>query len=262
MSLEFPNITVKTIAYDYLKSFIKCPYPFYYQHLLSFDSRQVTWKQAVQSVINHVIGDYQQLPMHAQNQVSILELIDQYWKRVNPLLFESKVDFYLVLAKTTDHLLQFLSQKSSVNPSLFLFGKFECLNEELEKSLSLTIEVGEWSAQSFTIKKFLLEAEEELIHLYKLLLAVFSYLTLGKLPEKIEIITLLDGDCHTFSPTMRHVKEGTEYLQYMKNFFQHPKSSTHTKPQTEYISCPFTNKCIDVSTLTSETKIPSINDFH
>jgi len=262
MSFEFRHISVKTIADDYLASFIKCPYSFYYQHLLSFDSHQVTWKQVVQSVINHIIQDYHQLPIYAQHQVSILELINQHWKSVNPLLFESRIDFYLVLVKTTDHLLQFLSQKPSVNPPLFLFEKFECFSGEIEKNLSLTIEVGEWSAQSFTIKKFLLEAEEGLIHLYKLLLAVFSYLALEKLPEKIEIITLLDGDCHTFSPTMDHVKEGTKYLQYMKNLFQHPKSSTHTKPQTEYIGCSFTNKCIDVPTLTSEPRILPINNFH
>ena len=39
---------------------------------------------------------------------------------------------------------------------------------------SLTFELAEWSTHSFTVKKFLLEADEEIIQLYYHVMVVFS----------------------------------------------------------------------------------------
>ena len=85
--------------------------------------------------------------------------------------------------------------------------------EELETQLSLTFELAEWSTQSFTIKKFLVEANEDIIDLYHHLLVVFSHEAFGTLPEKIEILTLLEGKKYTFSPTIDHIAQGIMHLE-------------------------------------------------
>ncbi|KMY52460.1 hypothetical protein AC625_21365 [Peribacillus loiseleuriae] len=229
----------------YLESFIKCPYKFYYQHVLSLNSSQVKWRQVVQFIINQVVQNFYQLSQDSQNQLHVFKLIDKYWKNVSPQLFESKVHYYTVLAKTTNHLLQFLTVKKKQEPPIFLYQKMNIYNEELETQLSLTFELAEWSSHSFTIKKFLLEADAELIQLYNHLVVVVSNEAFGKLPERVEIITLLEGKSYTYSPTINSVAQGNQYLKNMKKLLQHPNDYTKTNSLTECKSCSFILKCQD-----------------
>ena len=108
---------------------------------------------------------------------------------------------------------------------------------------------------SFTVKKFLLEADEEMIQLYNHLIVVFSNEAFGKLPDRIEIITLLEGEKYTFSPTMNNVTQGMMYLEYMKDLLQHPNDYSKTNSLTECRSCPFTHKCKDSLNSFRETKV-------
>jgi hypothetical protein len=245
MTNRHPIVSVKTMTDYHLESFIRCPYKFYYQHILSLDSSQVKWRQVVQFIINQVVQNFYQLPLDTQNKLNVLKLIDRYWKNVNPQLFESKVHYYMVLAKTTDHLLQFLSIKRKQKPPLFLYQKLNTYIKELETQLSLTFELAEWSTHSFTLKKFLVEADEEMIQLYNHLMVVFSSEAFGKIPERIEIFTLLEGKKYTFLPTVKNITQGIMYLKYMKNLLQDPNDYSKTNSLTECWSCPFKHKCHD-----------------
>lgn len=240
-----PQVTIKTITDYHLESFLRCPYRFYYQHILSLDSSQVRWRQLVQSIINQVVHSFYQLSPNEQNKFHILKLVDRYWENVNPQVFESKVHYYMVLAKTTDQLLKFLTAKNQQQPPLFLYEKMNTYVEELEIDLSLTFELVEWSNETFMVKKFLVEADEEMVQLYHHLLVVFSEKAFGKLPEKIEIITLLDGINYSFTPTMSNVEQGIVFLNKMKSYLKQPITYIKTNSMTECSSCPFTNKCND-----------------
>ncbi|WP_404328115.1 PD-(D/E)XK nuclease family protein [Mesobacillus maritimus] len=237
------QVTIKTITDYHLESFLRCPYRFYYQHILSLDSSQVKWRQLVQSIINHVVYSFYQLSRNEQNKLHVLKLVDRYWKNVNPKAFESKVHYYMVLAKTTEQLLQFLVPKTEQHPPLFLYEKMNTYVEELEIDLSLTFELVEWTKKSFMVKKFLVEADEEMVQLYLHMLVVFSDKAFGKLPEKIEIITLLDGKKYGFSPTMSNVEQGIVYLNKMKRTIKQPITYLKTSSMAECSSCPFTDKC-------------------
>ncbi|MEK4031388.1 PD-(D/E)XK nuclease family protein [Pseudobacillus sp. FSL P4-0506] len=222
MKSRYPLVSLKTMANYHLESFIRCPYTYYYQHVLLLNPLDVKWRQVIQSIINQVVQNFYQLPLDAQNKLNILKLIHRYWKSVSPQLFESKVHYYMVLTKTTDHLLQFLSAKKEQKPPLWVNTNIE----ELEAQLSLTIELEERATHSFTIKKFLLEADEEIIQLYNDLTIVFSNKAFGKLPERIEISTLLEGEKYTFSPTVNNAAEGNVDVKNMKDLLQHPNDYT------------------------------------
>lgn len=243
MTNKHPIVSVKTMTDYHLESFIRCPYKFYYQHVLLLNPSEAKWKQVIQYVVNQVVQNYYQLPFDAQNKLNAMKLIDKYWKKLSPQLFKSKEHYYLVLAKTTDHLLQFLPMKSKQMPPIFLYEKLNTYIEELEAQLSLTFELAEWSTESFKIKKMLVEVDEELIQLYLHLMVVFSNKAFGKLPEKIEILTLLEGKKYTFSPTMNNVSQGIMYLKYMKNLLQNPNDYSKTNSLIECNNCPFTHKC-------------------
>jgi hypothetical protein len=255
-------VSVKTMTDYHLESFIRCPYKFYYQHILSLNSSQVKWRQVVQLIINQVVQEFYKLPLDAQNKISVFNLIDRYWKNVSFRLFESKIHYYIVLAKITDHLLQFLSTKNNQKPLLFLYEKLNIYIEELETQLSLTFELAEWSTHSFTIKKHLVDADEEMIKLYNHLMVVFSEKAFGKLPERIEIINLLEGKKYTYSPTRDDVNQGIMYLNYMKNLLQQPNGYTKTDSLTECMSCPFTHQCKDGPDDSKEVDSRNVDFLH
>jgi hypothetical protein len=239
------QISMETMTDYHLESFIRCPYRFYYQHVLSLHTSQVKWRQVVQHLINQIVQNYYQFPKGEQNKSNILKLVDRYWENVNVKLFDSKIHYYTVLAKTTDYLLQSLTTRQSQEPPLFLFEKINTYINELETQLSLTLEVVEWSTKTFTIKKYLVEADEEMIRLYNQLLVVFSKEAFGKLPDRIEIITLLKGKTYRHSPTMNDISQGMSYLNYMKSLLLEPSEYTKINSISKCSDCPFTETCAD-----------------
>ncbi|MBE4906444.1 hypothetical protein IMZ08_00040 [Bacillus luteolus] len=237
------QISIQTMTDYHLESFIKCPYRFYYQHVLSVNTRKIKWRQAVQFIINQVVHKFYQLTVEEQHKLSALRLIESQWSMINSSIFDSKYHYYQVLAQTTDHLLQLLTAKDTQVPPIFLYEKLSTYIEELETQLSLTLDVTEWSEKSFTIKKFLLEADEEMIHLYNHLIVVFSYKAFGKLPEKIEVVTLLKGETFTYSPTVNDLVQGIMYLKYMKKVLLDPTDYERKSSIKECNSCPFVQEC-------------------
>ncbi|MFD2804147.1 hypothetical protein ACFSYB_04440 [Litchfieldia salsa] len=201
------------------------------------------WRQVVQQLINKIVLNYYLLPEREQTKLNILKLVDRYWENVNIKIFSSKLHYYNVLATTTDQLLQSLTTRKNNQPPLFLFEKINTYINELETQLSLTFDIVEWSTKTFTVKKYLLDADEEMIRLYNQLLVVFSKKAFGKIPESIEIITLVKGETYRYSPTVNDVEQGIQYLKYMKSLLLEPSEYIKTNSISECSECPFTEKC-------------------
>ncbi len=196
--------SINLVKENDIEAIIRCPYKLSEEH---------NWKHAVQSIINTVIIKYDQLPKEEQTYLSILELIEKYWKNIDVHLFKSTVDYYVVLAKITNHLLQNIKVTEGENR----YEKLPFYLKQVNKELSVIIE-HEPTTHSFTIRKYLVEADEQLIMCYRSLLLVFLYTSLGKLPERVDIISLLDGRLDSFSPTMADFVEGVEAVKNMLKF--------------------------------------------
>ncbi|MCM3572363.1 hypothetical protein M3172_04125 [Mesobacillus subterraneus] len=117
--------TGKLLADYHLETFLQCPYKFYH--------RFVTGKKL--------------------SKVALLRLIQQYWGHIPLHLFQDKAQYYTILAKMTDHLLQALTKKEIDSSPLFLYEQFQTTIEEI--NVSLKFEIGNWSDRSFTVSKFL-----------------------------------------------------------------------------------------------------------
>ncbi|MEW9053256.1 MAG: hypothetical protein AB2392_19005 [Neobacillus sp.] len=205
--------------------------------------RPLDWRQVVQHVVNQVVYSYVKKPAEQRHPLTVLKLVDQYWSKVPLGLFESKIHYYRVVAKITDHLMQHLNTEVNPQPPLFLFEKFKTNIEELNIELSLTFDVGEWSSSSFIVKKYLVEANADMLQLYQLLIVVFSDQVFKQLPEKIEVVTLLDGKKHVFYPSEEKVKEGLQYLQVMKQMMEDSAGFQKLSNEEECRSCPFQTAC-------------------
>lgn len=250
-----PQISVKTMTDYHLESFINCPYKFYYQYVLQLQSKGMRWRQVVQYIINRVVRKYYSLPSNERTSLSVLNLIDKAWRPISLRWFDSRLQYYMVIAKTTDHLMESLLKEESKAPPLMLYQKLNAYVEELETQLQVTFEVAEWSPRTFTIKKFLVEADAEMLRLHFHLLVVFSYKVFEKLPEKIVIVTLLDGKEHVFSPKIEDVTSGIQYLQTIKYLLQrHPAEYFPCSTLKECSHCPFSEKCTGEAAQFQEVK--------
>lgn len=244
MNSGHPQIEIKTMTDDHLELYIRCPYRFYYQYVLQLQNKEIKWRQVVQHIVKRVVRKYYTLPLKARSNLNTLKLIDKAWRPISIRWFDSRLHYYMVIAKTTDHLLESLLKGKSETPPLLLYQKLNAYVEDLETQLQVTFELVEWSPCAFTIKKFLLETDVEMFRLYSHLLVVFSSKVFGKLPEKIVLITLLDGKEHVFFPKKEDVSTGIQYLQTMKYLLQqHPADFFQTKTLKECSSCPFSEKC-------------------
>lgn len=116
---------------DYhLYDFMRCPHKFYFRHIKRRKPSSFEWQQIAQMIVNQIINEYYTLPAGQQTKIVLLILIEKYWKKVRINMFASKTEYYIVLAKLTDHLLQFVERDDSQTPPLFLYEKFQKYMEE------------------------------------------------------------------------------------------------------------------------------------
>lgn len=233
---------MKSLTEEHLKEFITCPYKFYYEYIEK-KKRPMDWRQMVQHVVNQVVYTYYRLPDERRHSTNVLFLIEQYWTKVPLSLFESRIHYYMVAAKITDYLMQNLTAESDKTPPLFLFEKFRAHIQELDVDLSLTFDVAEWSSSSFVVKKYLVEAKEDMLKLYYYLTVVFSEKVFQKIPERIEVITLLDGKKHSFFPSAETIDEIASYLQVMKYFLDNTSGFNGIYNDQECWACAFQHIC-------------------
>ncbi|MBO1578279.1 hypothetical protein [Bacillus sp. XF8] len=237
------KISIKTMTDYHLYDFMRCPHKFYFRHIKRREPSSFEWQQMIQAIVNQIISDYYTSPVVKQTTVLLLELLERHWSKVRIGMFSSKAEYYIVLAKLTDHLLQFVKHDASKTPPLFLYEKLQTYMEELGVHISLTFEVGEWSAQSFVIKKYVVDANEEMLALCQKLTAVFSYKAFGVLPEKIEIVNLIEGTRYDYVPKEQDIIVGMSDLHRMKEMLQQPEHYTERTFRSECNGCAFRNEC-------------------
>lgn len=237
------KIAIKTMTDYHLYDFMRCPHKFYFRHIKRREPSSFEWQQMVQSIVNQIICEYYKSPIEQQTTVRLLELLERHWGKVRIGMFASKAEYYIILAKLTDHLLKFVKSEASKTPPLFLYEKLQTYMEELGIQIALTFEVGEWSEKSFVIKKYVVDANEEMLALCKKLTAIFSYKAFGILPEKIEIVNLIEGTRHSYVPKEQDRIDGMDDLYRMKEMIQQPEQYTDRIFRSECMGCAFRIDC-------------------
>lgn len=205
-----PVISIKSLTDFHLDSFIRSPYHYFFQSTID-----IQWRHDVQLMINQVVEHYYQLPRQIQNSISIMKLIDRYRADLCSEVFESKIHYCIVLAKITDHLLQFLSGECKQMPQVFLYDRGKTLLDQWESPVSVSIELTECSNKNFVVEKYLLETDQPMLEYFQIMLAVYSLKAFDKLPEKLKLISLLDGKEYVYTPTRDDVKLGNKYLKIL-----------------------------------------------
>jgi len=233
---------MKYLTVENLREYVTCPYKFYYEYIEK-KNRPMDWRHMVQQVINQVVYSYFQISIGQRSATKILGLVERYWSNISPQIFDSRIQYYTVTAQITDYLMQNLTAEQDSAPPLFLFEKFTSTIQEIDMDLSLTIDVAEWSDSSFVVKKYLVDAETDMLMLYNYLIAVFSKKVFNKIPTRIEVTTLLDGKKHTYFPTSEKIDEGIRYLELMNQMLGDFSRLNEVYNEDDCITCPFEQVC-------------------
>ncbi|QPA30462.1 hypothetical protein [Thermaerobacillus caldiproteolyticus] len=153
------------------------------------------WQQVVERAVQNIIIQYYQAAPSLRSVSFILTLVEKQWKHIKQNVFDSPLHYYTVLAKTTDHLLQFLHPlfEKQCSP-LLLFERIKCKSKWRKTYVDIDmayIDNGEW-----IIRKFLLEEDETFCRHYKQMILTACPQKFGFLPRKIEFCSLLNGTRH------------------------------------------------------------------
>jgi hypothetical protein len=167
-----------------------------YLHILNASHRvsNDSWKHAVEAAIKKVIMRYYKAPPSSRSASLLLKFVHQSWNKIDKSLFDSVLHYYTVLAKTVDHLLCFLHSTPERHCRPFLLFK---RIEVRSKKLVLDIDVGYMENGSYTIKKFVLEDDEQFQKAYTQLALIVCKEVFRQLPQKIEFYSLLNGKHET-----------------------------------------------------------------
>jgi CRISPR/Cas system-associated exonuclease Cas4 (RecB family) len=237
-----PKVSIKTMTDYHLEEYKRCPFRFYYRHLIGMKTRHFDWRMMVEHVVHRVIVDFYKCPVEKRSSMKILELIHMHWiKKID--LFESKVHYFYVLAQMTNNLLTYLNEAESTDPPLFLFEKFRTSSEELGIDLAMNIPLAEWTNDSITIRKFTMNARPEDYTWYTYFTVLFFQKAFDLRPEKIQIVHLLTGKKEEYYPQETDVRKAMEYLEEMNAILKDTHSYKRPKSFADCNLCPFKRKC-------------------
>lgn len=156
-----------------------------------------SWKQAVEAAVKKIIIKYYQTSPSRRSAALLLKLVEQTWKKIDKNLFDSLAHYYIVLAKMLDHILRFLHPLRDGNCCPFLlFERMEYVSKQLKAKIILDIDIIYSENEGYTIRKFMLEEDEQFQNRYKQAALIICKEVFQKLPEKIEFYSLLNGTCH------------------------------------------------------------------
>jgi hypothetical protein len=246
MSIKGSYISIKTLTDDHLEKFMNCSFKFYYQDILKAVKQQYDWFQITQYVVNQIVKQFFEIHPKTRSLFTLFHLIDWKWRRVGVNVFESKRHYYEVTAKMTDHLLKMLMDHKNLQHPLFLYEKFRVFNEEIGIHLSMVFDVGEWTNQSYVLRKFLVSDKMEVVEAFKHMAIVVSRTAFQKLPEKMEFYSVLSGKVYEYFPTENDYKDSLNYLLLVKEVMKEPSNYIKNSPDRRCASCPLYVDCQNV----------------
>ncbi|MBP1992451.1 hypothetical protein [Paenibacillus eucommiae] len=233
---------------DYkLEELLRCPYRFHKQKEQEDQAASdVNWRQLVQYAVSHTIKDYYTLPASQRKSLNVADLVNRHWSN-RGYKFESREHFWEIKRKVISHLSNTLtSQQHEENP-MVLFEKWDTYVSRLDLQMSLIFQAifghPNASNSAYTVQKFIVDNDDEVITAFQHMAAVFCFSAFARLPEKIEVFTILDGKKRTFYPDEHTIEASMDYMRLIRDFLPEAVEIKKFDAKSECRSCPFQNDC-------------------
>ncbi|MCR8643237.1 hypothetical protein NV379_11250 [Paenibacillus sp. N1-5-1-14] len=214
MEVSGAAITVPTnfIMHDHdLEQFVRCPCCFHRKQSQSHE-HQGNWQRQVQQSIDYVIQDYYKLSLEARSEEAIRKSLDRNWVDIADSM-GSVMQAADVKRQIASSLSSYLLEDESETIPIILLEQLSVAINKMNMNLSMMLQIAQWTESSYVIKKIFIEDEPNVIRAYMNMCLVFAYQAFGKLPERIEVYSLLSGAGYGLLPDQDDVEKAQDFLR-------------------------------------------------
>ncbi len=190
------------------------------------------WRQLSQYALSHAINDYFALPSQARHPQLLPVLLERRWTN-RCGAFDSLEHFAQIRQRLGSEMARLLEGRHSDEP-LLRFEQWETHHPQLRRRLSMifqlvmSAEVEDGCAadgsrletaddlrngQRYIVQKYVVDDSEELLRAFCHYTTVFCSSAFPRLPERIEIYSLLTGRCEVMHPVSNHLQQSVDYVR-------------------------------------------------
>jgi hypothetical protein len=158
------------------------------------------WRKEIHRVITEIFHEFVMRSSSEKNCFTLIKILEKHWKKVDINWFASTIDYCITTAKVTDYLLKYLMKYEKIKTQRLLVDKYIVGIRELEINFELIIDEIEGNRDSIIIRKFIIGGNAAFEPI-KNMIILFCHEVFQKLPQKIELYSLLTGKCMKYYPT-------------------------------------------------------------
>lgn len=176
--------------------------------------KQLTWRQHVQYAVGHIINDYYSSPPEERAQTSVHMLVERRWPKRQDV-FLSGLHYWKVYDRVAEQLTSIFDILDHTAYPVALYEQWNTHVEELKIDLTMIFQAV-WESQEkagqFTIQKFMVDEDMEVIKAFVFMTNVFWHSVYGEPPDSIEIYTLMSGRRYSFTRENLCYRESLDYV--------------------------------------------------
>ncbi|MBN3526677.1 cobyrinic acid a,c-diamide synthase [Paenibacillus apiarius] len=211
MSLPRKPVSKERLSDDELERFVRCRRCYFRKCRNSHES---SWIYAAQASVDKIVHAYYARAPETRTPASVIQDIERHWTQERER-FQSEQHYVRIKRSVSYNLSEHLTGESSGQPLLLLGETLTVQAAELGATLSMTMQMAECSDASFVIRKYVIADEPQVFKAYIHLAIVFAYEAFQRLPEKIEVCSLLNGAAYAVHPQAEHYRSSVDFLRLM-----------------------------------------------
>lgn len=209
---------------DYkLEELLRYPYRYGTGQQKRRQHHDVNWQQLAQYAVSYVVDDYYKLSPNNRTIDRLKELIEHRWTN-RAYKFESGHHFSQVKSTVTASLVKLLveGERREQYP-IISFEQWGTYISALDLNLTMILQTvfaeksaGDLEPSAYSIQKYMVDADEEVIQAFRHMAAVFGQSAFGRPPERIDVISLLSGEQYRFQPDEGMLEQSVDFLRLIR----------------------------------------------
>lgn len=205
---------------DYkLEELLRCPERFA-KRKSGMRENDVNWRQMVQFAASHSVNDFYRLPEEARTQAAIEAAVERWWTNRN-YKFHSDEHFLQMKQMVKAHLTAFLLGGSCPSMPIIFYEQLTAYVDELDLELSqifhlVSVDI-EGAADDYIVQKLAIDTDQDSLDLLFHMTSVFCMSAFEKLPNRIEVLSLLNGKRTVFVPDEASLERSYDYMYLIKS---------------------------------------------
>lgn len=253
-AMEHSSAANVKIIEDYkLEELLRCPYRFIKRESGRRQLAEVNWRQLVQYTVSHVINDFYSMPLEGRTSETVTKLTERWWT-TQTHKFENAAYYWEVKEQVSRHLIAFLTGGEGTTDALDSTGQpiiqFEQhrtfvkeLHTELTQIFQIVVEDANGSYGDYKVLKFVVDEDDDVIQTFQHMTAVFCENAFGRLPTRIDVLSVLTGKRHTFHPSKETMHQSVDFMRLVQSFLPEADRLRKNRNAAECRSCPLRREC-------------------